>query len=410
MNTPSHILFAAILPLLLLLFPATAQSAAPAPGDFDGSYRLSAADFSLRNNLYARYFTSEFHFSIATSFSTNTATDEIYPTIMVNDFLYDGLIGNTEYDADSGVLTLKLVTLKPITTWFAIAPEEGGYTGMSAATANYLKFKINDDGTISIPDFSVGPYSASGLTSKIATWAGITVTRDDDSSDAGDDSGESDSFEGSYCFRTTMTEYPVEGISDVAATTDNYLLKFTINAHNQVWEFDGYTQDDIYLNSLRNLGTVKGDTFTLDMDNTNGIEWSNFVDETGEVISSTALLFGGRPGTSWAQGRTAFTLTRTSDGGFTLSPVSIFIRHTIQEEGEEGILNDIRKVDLLRSWTDPVYIGSYEPESGICPTEASGPDVPTLYYNLQGIPVARPSSGAIVIKVEGDKASKVIIR
>ena len=48
--------------------------------------------------------------------------------------------------------------------------------------------------------------------------------------------------------------------------------------------------------------------------------------------------------------------------------------------------------------------------AGVDGIEADGTEAPAEYYNLQGIRVANPQAGQLLIRRQGKKATKVVIR
>lgn len=65
-----------------------------------------------------------------------------------------------------------------------------------------------------------------------------------------------------------------------------------------------------------------------------------------------------------------------------------------------------------------LYYGNYNnafkvklPEAnGVDVIEVEDADVPVKYYNLQGVQVTEPTAGQFVIRVQGDKATKIVVR
>ena len=366
----------------------------PAAGDFDGTYKFAAADFTLGDNAYSGYFTQDFEFEIKTTFQTNTATQEVTPNIMVNNFLYDGLNGNSEYDEETGVLTLKLVTLRPNgVNWLAIAPEEGGYTGMSASNANYLKIQIGENGSVSIPDFSVGPYSASGLTSKTASWSNITVTKADGEGPGGGEEPAS-KFAGTYALKGTKYEYP-NGVKE-APVTSEFNFDLVITDDNRIAEMAGYKVDPELLNGLRNLGTVKGNTLTWEADTYLGLKWemvgADNDGDSGATGFQEAYLLSGTNLNEWSQIATSgntFTFTLNDDGTYSLSPFTLWYRH--QDTSGE---NAVTVFDLQFMWNDTPYEGGDEPD----PDQPGDFDAPQSIVGEWNIPIYDHYQGEYSLK------------
>ena len=129
---------------------------------------------------------------------------------------------------------------------------------------------------------------------------------------------------------------------------------------------------------------------------------------------------------------TSTGLSNQTDGLFTYFSESWYI----ENYGEEGeVLDEALKItktvegdnvtitipyhstNVMTMTSMKFYYGSAykstltfkEASSGIGSVEIEDTDAPAVYYNLQGVRVENPSSG-IVIRVQGGKATKMIIK
>lgn len=371
----------------------------PAAGEFDGYYSFTA-DLKLENNSYRQYFKDNYEFKIENTLYGITISDLIVPNM------------NTEYDEETGVLTITTNYGKFGNTNLGFADADATWTGMGTMYGTLLTWQIEEDGSITIPDFTIVDFSKYASNKTVTVVARYTNCRVEQIDDKEEEEEEAEpSFQGKYKFSVTQTEYeygPDEDEKIVLMNTivsKDYVLEFVINEYNQVWRFEDYTFDDMYLNTLRNRGFAKGDVYTMDVDTNNGVEWVYVLsDETAG--STDAKLFGGRNLQNWIQGQTAFTLRKNADETYTLSDFSLWQRTMEEIEGEGGVMNQQRTFRPIKYWTDIKYLGYSTSVDQI--EEPS--DGKIRYYNLQGIELRNPEKGSVVIKVEGNKASKVVFR
>lgn len=91
------------------------------------------------------------------------------------------------------------------------------------------------------------------------------------------------------------------------------------------------------------------------------------------------------------------------------------------EEGNATVTYDAifgiqGKINAGYGWTDendiqiPMLGKIVFPGAGAGLVEADEADAPVKYYNLQGVEVAAPAAGQFVIRVQGDKATKMVVR
>lgn len=357
-----------------------------------GTYSFTASR-NVVDDMYEELLPASFIFTITGS--------EEQPVL--NGF-FDSSALSLSYDPATRCISLKANTLRfgrvGDYTYLGLASNQGQWLGMGVANTTFPSWTVNDDGTIAIPDFTVVDYSTYNPTSNqpatvVASFSDVTAVPVTEDADAPDDN----SFAGTYTFKVTQTCYPVDGFSEDDSVTEDYTLTFTINRYNQIWTFDGYTQNDMYLNTLRNKGYVMGDTFIIDMDSTNGTLWE--IDKPTDTRTiNTARLFGGT-GNTWDQGQRAFTVTRNSDGSFTLSPLSLFLRFTIEDDIPGAAMQTYRDIVLLKRWQNPRFVSS-DVQVVLPDTQHDS----VRYFNLQGVEVTNPGHG-IFIKVQGGRTTKV---
>lgn len=392
--------------LALALVGGCVQTSSAQSNDFDGHYEFSS-ELTIENQSYRSLLKNSFEFEIESTLYGVTISDFIIPSI------------SAEYDDVTGELTLKTNygTLGRYNIGFADA--EGTWTGMGTMKGTLLKWQIGDDGSISIPDFTLvdySNYSKNQTVTVIARYSNCAVTPTEASEDDEPKTDNSENFEGRYQFSVTQTEYVYEpdsnGSMQLANTivTNNYILEFEINEYNQIWRFEDYTFDSMYLNTLRNRGNVSGKRFTLNVDTNNGVEWV-YVLSDESTGSTDAKLFGSSNTRNWVQGQTAFTLTKNTNETFTLTSFSLWQRtmELVKGEGQvngEDVMNQTRVFRPIKLWSNIKFMNQL---SGIEEIESRENAAPR-YFNLQGIETPKPVSGHVYIKVEGSKASKVLVK
>lgn len=450
----------------------------------------------------------------------------------INDYFGANLGLSAEYDKETGAITLKGNTLRygsiGAYKYVGIANLAGDWTGMGAINITFDQWSVNEDGTINIPDFAIVDYStynkANGTRATIlAKYTNVKLKAVDAEEEA-----KKSSFEGTYRFVGTMTQTPIAGFHTEEGVQEHSYITFTINEFNQITSFNEYENilsEDRIGNFMYNRGevTVDGDTstFRIDMETTS---YAMLVqpdsDDDGNAIEGSGCIRRfGSASTTWDQGKTAFTITRTpgdEEGQFNyaMTPVSIFERYSVTE-GESTITYDdqfVRWEDITFLSESPIMIadghnvsvngddseitfkfnvavdkfehemvdnyklvvrelntteiasvaedgiaGEYEAEvengvaTAVIPftkdanyevrlqlmaydasnelyaksnsrdlkfnaitTGIAGIDAENAgnvrYFNLQGVEIANPEEGSVVIKVEGNKATKVLVR
>lgn len=390
-----HLLRFSILSVLLLCCQkASAQY--PAPGAFDGYYKFTS-NLKVEDPKYASTFQGTYSFNIETTLYGININKLIIPVIY------------TDYAQDSGTLTLTTNYGTIGGKNLGFADKDATWTGMGTMNGTLLKWQIEEDGTVTVPDFTIVDFSNRNNIKVVARFSDCSVSIDPD---GGPDPEEEEAwkwdFEGKYAFKCKQTEWVYLKDKDdeneiylkEVKVTDDYILAFTINEYQQIWLFDGYSLLDWHANTIRNRPEIAGDLYHMDVDTYNGIEWMYFTDEDNE--STEAKLFGnGRDG-DWIQGRRAFTLTHKADGEYGLTDISLWQRTMELMEGYGEVMNRVRVFRTIKKWekmewVDPSTVDpdlftekphsedrAYTPEedegdSGIVdPEDPRQPDQPTV--------------------------------
>lgn len=374
----------AIASALMLTGIAGAYAAYPTAADLAGNYEFKST-FTLNNDTYADIFTGDFDFKIEAAETTEGTS------LMAVNFLYTDTRLNLEYDETTGQLSVRVLTIRPISDYLGIAPVQGGWQGMSALTGNLLKWQVSESGEISIPDFDLVTFSGTTATGTVASYSDITVTKGAD--DEPETPGEEKSFAGTYPM--TGTKYVYDDYKNLVEKSA-FDFDLVINDNNQFVSMGGYTLDAENISYNRNKGVVKGNTLVLYTSPMNGFIW------VYKEESTDATLIGGPLINDWSQdAQVVFTLN--DDGTYELSPFTIWFRERKEVENEEGELNYMIVYSLIYKWDDTPYESS---PSGV-ETVAADAEAPVRYYNLQGVEVVNPANG-IYIKVQGSKAKKIV--
>lgn len=379
---------------------ATSYAAYPEQGDFDGHYTF-AADVKLENQAYAPYVKGSFNFAIATSDYGTVITDFMVPNIY------------TEYDSGTGELTLTTNYGKFGYSNLGFADADATWTGMGTMYGSLLKWQIGEDGSISVPDFTLVDFSKYSTTGKVTVVARISgcevgINTDVPDDEPGDD--EQELFEGRYVFTARQTTYNYVRDEDGQTTLDSevvedgYRLVFEINEYNQMHVFDEYALLRQHINTLRNRGVTANGVYRLDTDTYNGVEWV-YNTAVEDAASTDAKLFGGSGTDNWIQGQTAVVLTRKDDGTFSLRPFTLWQRTMEDMVGAEDVVNRVRVLRPIRKW-DNIEFESYSSAAVVTADEDVAEPV---YYNLQGVCVDNPGAGIYIRRV-GSKATKVVVR
>lgn len=383
-----------------------ARAAYPAVEDFVGDYRFSAT-LQLEDKSFASILADSFVFSIEQSYSDPNIIDFISNTFIA-----------TVYDSETGLLKLQTNTVRygqlPSYRYLGIADAEANWSGMGAASKTPVFWQIEEDGKVSIPDFTLVDYSKYSSTGKVTVIARYSdckaVSLDED-----DEEVVEESFEGHYEFKADVTDYIYETTVDEngcdntvlvdAVKTVDAPLFFTINEYGQISKFnDEYDMPAEQLNSLRNKGYVSGMNFVMDVDTYNGIGW-NYDTENEDAAKTEAMLFNNITDNGWNQGRKAFTLTKTEDGSFTLTPFTIWFRTMENQMGYGDVVNRMRVFRIIRKYENPTYVGNNE-MSSVDGFVNDNDDAPR-FFNLQGFEVKEPLPGNIYVKIQGNKATLI---
>ena len=324
----------------------------PASGQFDGHYKYSCADFTLLDETYANILKADVNFEVITTFNqaTGVGTSNILNFFVVSN--------GTDYNKETGVLTLNTVYFKPdgAPENLGIAPVDGGWTGMAGLYANKMKWQIEEDGTITIPDFDIVTFSGNTLKETIAQYRSGSVVA---TTGQGEDEGDTKSFAGTYSMKGTKYEY-LDG-TDAEPATSALNFDLVINEDNQVIAIGGYTLSDEDIANKRNVGVVEGNQLILEAAPFVGVKWQQVVTDTENSTSYTeAWLLGGPNIKTWDQldetNKIVFTLDE--DGNYSLEPFTVWHRHQIVNEAE----NTETVFDLVYKWDDTVFSEFGNPE------------------------------------------------
>lgn len=348
-----------------LLFAGKA-AAFPTAEEVAGYYTLTA-DFTLENPAYASLLSGEIEFELKVGYDN---------TINIIDFQSNMAIAS-EYDQSTGVMTLTGNTIRygekaNSYKYLGLADKDANWKGMGKLNVTFGPWQVAEDGTISVPDFTVVDYSNYSTTKKVSVVARYSNCKVA-SRILSDEEIYGANFTGTYKFKGSCHEWIYEfdeesGTRVLAGErdTEDYDLEFVINEYNQIWLFDGYMVPDAgLLNTLRNRGYVNGNVFTLDCDTPNGINWNYIAEE--DNYSTEVDLFGNAGNGEWWQGQTAFTLTKNADDTFTLTNIGLWRRAMEMQDGLDengdptGDKNQVRVIRKEKQWTNLRFV-SYQEE------------------------------------------------
>lgn len=389
-------MFKSVVAVMIVLSAVNTAYAYPSATDLDGTYNFSAT-LTLENESYGEYLFDNYDFTITTDKGVTIISDFIIPAIY------------TSYDETAGILTLTTNYGKIGSGYLGFADADASWTGMGTMYGTLLDWQIGEDGSITIPDFTIVDYSSYNsdkTVTVVARYSDCSVTPSERKDDDNPGDGESITFEGRYAFDVTQTEFFYtendngEKILSETKVTPNYTLNFAINEYNQIWAFDGYSLSDEQINTIRNRGIIGENSFKIDMDTYNGVEWIYVSGE--EYTTPEAKLFGSSSIEDWEQGITAFTLTKNSDNTYSLTDFTLWQRTMEEIEDENGIAQPVRVLRPIKKWENICFSDFTAAIAGL-EIEA---DATPRYFNLQGAEVRNPSHG-LYIRVEGSKAIKV---
>lgn len=382
-------------------------SAAPLPEKFNGNYKFSST-LTVENKSYANQLKEEFVFEIAPS----------YDNSVLNDFISNAFIA-ADYDEATGDITLTTNTVRfgelPRYQYLGMADADATWTGMGAVSTSLVKWHVDADGKISVPDFTLVDYSKYSSTGKVTVVARFNDCKIQSLNDD-EEEVTPETFDGNYSFTGRITDYIYETSvdekgSDVTVLVDTKItedapIKFTINEYNQIIRFnDDYEMEANQVNTLRNRGYVKGMNYIMDVDTYNGIGW--IYDTSDEDAAKTeAYLFNNNRDNDWHQGSVAFTMTKNDNDTYSLTPFTVWFRTMENQMGYGDVVNRVRVFRVVKKFENIKFVGFNE-TSSVENMETMQPDV-VKYYNLQGVEVSNPSGG-IFIRMQGNKASKVIM-
>lgn len=324
--------------------PAATADTYPAINSLIGTYKVSCSINYTDNCTSAlkSYLTNEFEFTL------NEGNDT---QLNITNFPYTGASASMTYDQTTGVLTYNLVYARPDYEigYVYIAPADGGYTGMTATTANYLKFQIGTDGSISIPNFSLGTLTG-GVYTASAEYSGFTVTETSGGNE------EEESFAGAYTFQGTKYTY-ADGVLE---STEPNLLSVVINNRNQVTSIMGYELTAEQIANGYNTGSVNNGVFTLTTGFNVGVEWI-----PGEENTESYLLGAANSRATWRQGE-RISIYKNAAGEYSITPFTIWHRTWELVDPDDASKGSKQVYTLLYKWAegDPVedvdFAGTYE--------------------------------------------------
>lgn len=429
---------------IFFLSPLITSASYPTIKEFSGKYELSA-ELTLEDRNYEGWVTESFIFAVSPGYTDSDLT--------LTDFLSNASLSG-EYDSETGELRITTVTLRHGEQKYAngklvedydylgLSDKEGNWNGFSSLYSIKPVWQVEEDGNLSIPDFTLVDYADYNSTKEVkivASYSNVKVRAINDEEDPSIGAN----FYGTYDFIISKTtEYIYEkdfrtGKMELANTviTDNTPIRFTINEYDQMWTFGEYELPTEQLNSLRNRGYVNGNQYIMETDIYNGLEWMYYTDEETDGHTD-AKLFGNASGGAWMQGRTAFILNKNEDETFSLTNFSLYQRTMEDVEGEGSVdnsttTNQERVYRMIKLWEDWKFV-SYAPEitpgaTGSEPTEPEEPEEPEKdetdesgitniedknrtprYFNLQGVETSKPDKG-VFIKIANGKAVKIIL-
>ena len=324
--------------------PVEEPASYPAPGEFDGNYIYECADFTLEDESYASTFKANVPFTIA----------YISNNLNVQNFLGLASVG-TDYNQETGIITLNTNYWRDGTTWIGIAPVEGG--GWKGLSGNKMQIKVGEDKSITIPDFDIVTFNGATVLSTIAKYRSGTVKEDDGT---GGDEEEEKSFAGTYALVGTKYEYPAGTSGEAIESALNFNL--VINDNNQITSIAGYTLSDEEISNNRNKGIAEGDQLVLEASFSAGVMWQQSTLGSGDNATNftESWLLGGPDITGWdqssADNKVVFTLDE--DGNYSLAPFTLWHRYQKINESE----NTEWVYDLVFKWDDTPYAEFADPE------------------------------------------------
>lgn len=290
------------------------------------------------------------------TFSFSLSYNEAAGNLTSTNFLANGVLSIVDYDQETGVLTYKQVYIKPVNPALYIAPSDGGYTGFNADVANYLKFQVKPDGTLTLADFSLGTatnLAGDGFTDVVA-YSNISIARKY--------APEEKSWEGTYTISGTTFDYtedpaaPAVEIGDLTLVINNAGQLVSLN--NNLIDFE---MTDEQIENGFNTGSENANGYSLSFGARTGYDF--YFQTAGENNYTCGYYLSGRSIVAYSQeGRLA--LTANEDESFDLSTFTIWHR-TVKSIEQDGKTEYVSVYEIAYRWvqgdaTDEVsFAGSY---------------------------------------------------
>lgn len=293
------------------------------------------------------------------------------------------------YDQSTGTITFNFeFGYGPDYTWLLIGDADGNNPNWGEDYK--LQMTIDSEGNMTCPSFTILGEDW-GETYVIARFNNVKVTRTN-----GFVEDEDVDFFGTYTVTGTYT--PASTIDEPAATADDqdsFLLE--IGEDGQLVGIAGYRWNDLkhiyrqdnpsYLNTW--LGRS---SWTLSC-------YNSYLTLKGVNNQDMNVVLGGESTSSYQNGA-EITLSY-NNGEYSLNDFTLWIEAPNVEEG--GNL-----YTLIGKWSNLSVEKTSDLVATGIDTISADSDAPVVYYNLQGVKIAKPAKGGIYIRVQGNKSSKVI--
>ena len=180
---------------MALTICSTAYAAFPKQGSFDGTYKLTAAEYSFNGGSYNNkdYAAVEAYFPAEKTFTIESTSQgvNIKGLFFINSQSLDNMAAT--YNQSTGKLTLSTSVLQPeYGIYVGISPKVDGeyvWGGITQDKMICMELQITESGEIVFPDFHIIAYSGSMVMGTVVNYGDITVTK---TTAGGDDGGDDD--------------------------------------------------------------------------------------------------------------------------------------------------------------------------------------------------------------------------
>lgn len=269
----------------------------------------------------------------------------------------------------------------------------------------YVTFTTDDEGNITMPDFSVVRYDmAAGAATVVASYSNVVITVA--GSDGPGGGGDTPQFSavGTHEFNWYKTDYS----NPEAPVTTQETMTLVINENNQYTQIGGYTVSETLIEYGYDQGISGSDSWTVDLVAPYNVIEIDFATQAGIYVFGPEvddIEEGPRP-----NGHLELSY---KDEVYYLSDFTIWSKTFKTVEGatdEEGNVSSETETvwTLLCKWSSEGEVTEKPDTSGASTVEIEEGE--TRYFNLQGVEVKNPAKGEIMIKVSNGKSSKELLR